>query len=77
MTAKDRLRLRREDRIWGGVEDGLSAENLGNTLSFGEELNLNSEGDARFVTFLFRNLKEFVEMRVEGQKDQPVFRGMG
>jgi hypothetical protein len=76
MSAKDRLRLRRSDRIWGGLEDGISEENLELSLSFGEELNLNSEGDARFVTFLFRNLKEFVEMRVEGQQDS-VFRKMG
>ena len=76
MSAKDRLRLRKEDRIWGGLEDGLAGGDLGMAVSFGEELNLNSEGDARFVTFLFRNLKEFVEMRVEGQVD-PVVRNMG
>jgi hypothetical protein len=65
-TTKDRLRLRRSDRIWDTLEDGMTEEMVTYGLSFGEEVNLNSEGDARFVTFLFRNVKEFLEQNIGG-----------
>lgn len=51
MSTKDRLRLRKSDRIWDDLDDGLTEDMLTHSLTFGEELNLNSEGDARFVTF--------------------------
>lgn len=65
-TTKDRLKLRRSDRIWDTLEDGMTEEMVTFGLSFGEEVNLNSDGDARFVTFLFRNVKEFLEQNIGG-----------
>ena len=76
MSTKDKLRLRKSDRIF--IEPGLESEFLAEGIdeeafrlsqSFGEELNLNTEGDPRFVTFLFRNLREFLDQNVEGQKE--------
>lgn len=67
MSTKDRLRLRRSERIWDDLEDGMTDEMISYGLTFGEEVNLNSEGDARFVTFQFRNLKDFLEQKIEGQ----------
>jgi hypothetical protein len=69
-TTKDRLRLRRSDRIWDDLSDGLSEEMVQYGLSFGEEINLNSEGDARFITFLFRNVKEFLEQNIGGESQK-------
>ena len=69
-TVKDRLALRRSDRIWDELEDGMTEEMISYALSFGEEVNLNSEGDARFVTFLFRNVKEFLEENIGGESQK-------
>jgi len=65
-TVKDRLAMRRSDRIWDELSEGMTEEMVSYALSFGEEVNLNSEGDARFVTFLFRNVKEFLEQNIGG-----------
>ena len=67
---KDRLRMRRSDRIWDELEDGFTDEMISYGMTFGEDVNLNSEGDARFVTFQFRNLKEFLEENIEGQAQE-------
>lgn len=65
-SVRDRLRLRKSQKIYDSLDDGLTAEMLKESMTFGEELNLNTEGDARFVTFLFRNVKEFLEQKIEG-----------
>jgi len=52
------------------MEDGMTEEMITYGLSFGEDVNLNSEGDARFVTFLFRNVKEFLEQNIGGESQQ-------
>lgn len=65
-STKDALKLRRSLKIYDDLDDGLTADMMTNSISFGEELNLNTEGDARFVTFLFRNVKEFMEEQIEG-----------
>ena len=69
-TVKDRLAMRRSDRIWDELEDGMTEEMTSYALSFGEDVNLNSEGDARFVTFLFRNVKEFLEQSIGGESQK-------
>ena len=65
-STRDRLRLRKSKKIYESLDDGLTAKMLKESITFGEELNLNTEGDARFVTFLFRNIKEFLEQKIEG-----------
>lgn len=66
METKDSLKMRRSDRIWDDLEEGMTDEMVTYGISFGEEVNLNSEGDSRFITFLFKNLKEFLEEKLEG-----------
>lgn len=72
-STKDQLRLRNNGRISpSDIQDdnGLSDEMVGLSLSYGEEVNLNTEGDARFVTFLFANLKSFLEQTIDGQSNE-------